>query len=182
MEFVWNRKGRTVRIDGGEPLQWFTPTLGELKGFQYRLERAAEVFRLLQAARDAYEGGRAAYANASVEVRNLLTEGERAAREVMAVAEEITQWIPALSGAEVFRAKGDDLLSFCRGWISAVQHPMAVRKNSSRARSANSPGVPPRIAESAADSSSGPAENSGESGSTPRNGSTPPIAPGANGS
>jgi hypothetical protein len=163
MEIVWG-KGY-VRIEGSEPIRWKTPAFGELRAFAYGLERAAEVFRLLEAARDAYEGGRAKYENATEEIKHLIDEANAAAGELVAASRRVGEWFPDLDLA-LFRGQGDDLLEFCRAWIEKVGHPPEVRGNLSRGRSARSRTTPPETVASVNGSSQAAAEPSGGLGSS----------------
>jgi hypothetical protein len=118
MEFKWHMG--EVRIDGGEALKWKPATLGDVRGFSSKLERAAAVFRVLEFARTAFEQGRADYSRATEKLNQIMDEANVAAVELVEAAREVYEWFPDLS-PKVFAGRGDDLVAFGRGWVDAVR-------------------------------------------------------------
>jgi hypothetical protein len=127
MEIVWDAKRRYVEVDNSK-FTLKSPTLGDVKAFAWQVERAAMGFRMMEHARDAYEGGRATYENASAEVLHIIDESKALAERLIAVCRQVKEWVPDLP-LERFDGKADELLDFCRQWVKVQQHTEGVRKN-----------------------------------------------------
>lgn len=180
MNWKWGEK-KTVRMDdpaGGIDLAWESPSYGVVKAFDYDLEKARRVYLTLEAARDAFEGGRARYENATSEVKHLLTEANKAAMELIVAMTTVDHFF-ASPVSPLFEGDADGFLRFCKEWIARQGPPGEVLGNSSRGRSGSLPPPPPGTVETASDSSPAPVENPSGSGSGRTNGSRRKTARGA---
>lgn len=184
MNWTWDPKDRKVQI--GEPehpevgvsLGWTPASVAELRAFEYELEKSRRVYLTLESARDAFEGGRAKYENASAEVRHLLTEANLAAMELVEAMGRIDRWFES-PVSPLFQGDADGFLRFCKDWIGRQGPPEGVVGNSSRGPSASLRKRPPGTAATARGSSSAPAASPSASGSGRTNGSRRKIAPDA---
>jgi hypothetical protein len=133
-------------------LETSSPVYGDLRAFDYEMEKARRVYMTLESARDAFEGGRASYQNATAEVKNLIEEANKAAMELIDAMSRIDRWFES-PVSPLFQGDADGFLKFCKEWIARQGPSKEVLGNSSRGRSGNSPPPPPEIAEIANGSS-----------------------------
>ena len=119
MKFNFNKADRKVEAPDGAVWNWAAPTEEEVGAFAAQLEMATLVFRILSAARSAFEGGIADYEDATSRLRTLLSEGALAAREIVEVCDGIRKWVGLPEDA--FVGRGDEFVKFCRDWIAAAR-------------------------------------------------------------
>lgn len=162
-------KDGSVEVRGAR-LTWKLPPVAEIRAYEFELEKARRTYVTLESAKDAFEGGRARYEDASNNVRHLIDESNKAALELIAVMKKADAWFSA-PPSSLFEADADSHLMFLNVWLGRVGHPPEVVGNSSRGRSANSRRVPPETVKTARGSSSTGRENPPESDSTKLNGS-----------
>jgi len=183
MNWKWGEK-ESVRIEDpasplvGVDLSYRTPAYGEIKAFEYGLEKARRVYITLEKAKDSYEGGRAAYQNATEEVKHLIDETNKAALELIEAMDRINGWFES-PVSPLFKGDADGFMNFCMDWIKRQGPTPEVQGNSSREPSANFRKRLPKIAATVKGSSSGLAVSPVESGSGRTNGSRRKIAGGA---
>ena len=182
MEIVWDRRKPAVEIDDVR-IVWRSPNVGELKAFEYALERAACVYRMLEEARDSFEGGRASYRDAAENVRHLIDESNAAAMELVTACMAVDQFFvpegdPILP-SHIFQGRGNEFLAFCREWVKRQGPPDEVLKNSSRVRSVKRRRAHPETVENAKGSSSMRKGSPSAPELKSTNGSPETIAPGA---
>lgn len=178
--WTWNRKARRVEIvaPSGDALvvEWPPQELGELKAFEYALERAVAVYEILERARQAFESAKGEYSDAATQVGHLIDRINDAAARVNAICVE--QAMKFYDGAEIvkaFQGAADEFLRFWREWIEEQRHTRGLRKNSSRARSGKSRRARPETAQNARRPSSETKESSSVSAKS-GNGSPSRIA------
>lgn len=182
MNWTWDPKDRKVRIaetdhpETGIDLAWKLPTAGELRAFDYGLEKARRVYLTLESARGSFEGGRAKYENATEEVKHLIEETNKSAMELLEAMAVIDRWFES-PVSPLFKGDADGFLSFCKTWIDRQGHPPEVVGNSSRGPSGNLRMEPPKTAETASVSLSDLAENIPVSASGRTKGSRRKTAP-----
>ena len=187
MKWKIDRKERRATVDAEGVWTWKPPTAGELKAYEYDLERSVMVFSILDDARDSFRDGTAKYANACEETKNLIDETNKAALELVRNIGRIDQWLSESTDkpeeprpiSTVFAGSADDFVAFAREWIAAQGHDEEMVKNSSRELSEKSARALPKTAENVNDSSLAEMPHPSESDSKPKNISSPKIASGA---
>lgn len=171
MTWKWNREAREVLFNPDAegriapedyPAGWAEPSPAEVRAFDITLRKAEAVYVTLGQAHQAYAGGKASYENASTELRFLIDEANKSAQELIAACTEIDRFFGERVSLR-FEGKGNEFHRFCNEWLAEVQHPEALRKNSSRAPGENSLAERPPTVRTANGSSATRTEASSES-------------------
>lgn len=119
MEWKFDRPAKSVPVGEGQVVTWKTPPDGELDRFEFALERSKAIYDILAAALATFEDGAADYSNAVAQIDRLLDQSNIATTNLLDACNMIATWVePVEAMKKVFDGKANDLLEFCRAWIS----------------------------------------------------------------